>query len=362
MLDVPVAMPLSVDLDAGSWALVVAFCTLATFLSARRIFARGGVRRVARAVALMTFALSALAIAQEATARGMMYWRWRPIDEGAYPFGPFVNRNHFGTWAILAVPLILGYMAAHISAHRQDPRSHVPWRARLRVAADSRTVLLMAAAMLTVVAAFVSLSRSAMFGLAMALLAGAWFRQPEGSAARQRPARWLIAGLLLATIAILFRVDPTAIGERVAAAPVSLAGRLAIWNDTLPVVRDFWLTGTGAGTYETVMLLYQRSMPEVRFNQAHNHYLQLAAEGGLLLGIPLVLAFRAFVRDATEMITRDDSGMYYLRAGAICGLLGVSAQSLFETGLATPANAFLAAALAAIAVHVPLRAERSGDA
>ena len=361
-LDVPAALPLSLDLDAGSWALVVAFCALATFLSARHIFARGGVRRIARAVALMTFALSAIALAQEATGRGMMYWRWRPIDEGAAPFGPFVNRNHFGTWAILAVPLVLGYMAAHVSAHRQDPRSHVPWRVRLRLAGGSRTGLLMAAAVLPVVAVFVSLSRSAMFGLAVALVAGAWFRQPEGSAARQRPARWLIAGLLLATVAVLFRVDPAAIGERLTAAPVSLAGRLAIWSDTLPVLRDFWLTGTGAGTYETVMLLYQRSMPEVRFNQAHNHYLQLAAEGGLLLGIPLVLALRAFMRDAAEMMTTDDSGMYYVRAGAICGLLGASAQSLFETGLATPANAFLAAVLAAVAVHLPLRADRSGDA
>jgi O-antigen ligase len=213
-----------------------------------------------------------------------------------------------------------------------------------------------------VVAVFVSLSRSAMFGLGVTFLAGAWFRRPDGSAARQRHARWLTAGVLLAGAAVFFRVDPAAVGERIAAAPVSLAGRLAIWHDTWPVVRDFWLTGTGAGTYETVMLLYQRSMPEVRFNQAHNHYLQLAAEGGLLLAVPLVLALVAFVRDVNERLTTDDSGMYYMRAGAICGLLGVAAQSLFETGLTTPANAFLAAVLAAIVVHVPLRSNRSGEA
>lgn len=362
VLDVPESLPLSLDLDTGSWAWVVAGCALTTFLSARHIFARGGVRRVTRAIGLMTFTLSAIAIAQEATGRGLMYWRWRPIDEGAAPFGPFVNRNHFGTWAILAVPLVLGYLAAHVRAHRQDPRGHVPWRARLRGAADSRALLLTTTAVVPVVAVFVSLSRSAIFGMGVAFLAGAWFRQPDGSAARRRPAWWLSAGLLLAGAAVFFRVDPTAVGERIAAAPVSFAGRLAIWHDTWPVVRDFWLTGTGAGTYETVMLLYQRSMPEVRFNQAHNHYLQLAAEGGLLLAVPLGLALVAFVRDVNEMITTDDSGMYYLRAGAICGLLGVAAQSLFETGLTTPANAFLAAVLAAVVVHVPIRSNRSGEA
>jgi O-antigen ligase len=158
------------------------------------------------------------------------------------------------------------------------------------------------------------------------------------------------------------RIDPVTLGTRLAAAPVSAASRLAIWRDTLPVIRDFWLTGTGAGTYETVMLVYQRSTPEVRFNQAHNHYLQLAAEGGLLLAIPLVMGLRAYVRAVHETMTSDTSGMYFVRAGALCGLAGAAAQSLWETGLTTPANALLAAVLAAIVVHVPIRADRSGDA
>ena len=126
------------------------------------------------------------------------------------------------------------------------------------------------------------------------------------------------------------------------------------------MIRDFWLTGTGAGTYETVMLVYQRSMPEIRFNTAHNHYLQFLAEGGLLLGAPLLLAVRGLWRDAGEMITTDDSAMYFVRAGAICGLAGAAAQSLWDTGLTTPANAYLAAVLVAFLVHAPIR-HRPGD-
>ena len=368
-LEVPRALPLSIDVDAGVWASLVAACALTTYLTARRVFARGGVRRVIRATAAIGFAVSVIALAQDATGHGLMYWRWRPIDEGAYPFGPFVNRNHFGTWVVLAVPLVLGYLAAHATAHqRSSPAAR--WPARLAALADSRSIWLTAAVVFMLVALVVTLSRSAWFGIAVAIALAPWFRRAHGRAgenrpfdvAQGRPERWIAAGLLLAAVAALILVDPTTLGARIAAAPVSLAGRIEIWRDTLPVLRDFWLTGTGAGTYETVMLLYQRSSLEVRFNQAHNHYLQLAAEGGVLLAIPLLLACRAYVRDAAAAIRHDHSGMYFVRAGACCGLAGAAAQSVWETGLTTPANAVLAAVLAAIVIHAPIRSDRPEDA
>ncbi|HEX9365884.1 MAG TPA: hypothetical protein VF921_04615, partial [Vicinamibacterales bacterium] len=120
---------------------------------------------------------------------------------------------------------------------------------------------------------------------------------------------------------------------------------------TMPVVRDFWLTGSGAGTFETVMLVYQRTPSLFRINAAHNQYLQVAAEGGLLIGTPVVAALVLFARAAREALAGDDSGMYFLRAGALGGLVGVAVQSVWETGLTAPANAVLAAIVAAIVVH-----------
>jgi hypothetical protein len=42
--------------------------------------------------------------------------------------------------------------------------------------------------------------------------------------------------------------------------------------ETPPIIRDFPLTGTGAGTFPTAMLVYQQSDRRLFFNQAHNHY------------------------------------------------------------------------------------------
>ena len=48
--------------------------------------------------------------------------------------------------------------------------------------------------------------------------------------------------------------------------------------------------------------------------------------------------------------------MYFIRAGALSGLVGVALQSVWETGLTIPANAALAAVLAAILLHRPAQA------
>jgi hypothetical protein len=58
-----------------------------------------------------------------------------------------------------------------------------------------------------------------------------------------------------------------------------------------------------------------------------------------------------FVAAAVRKLRADMSGMYWIRAGAVCGLAGVAAQSVWDTGLTAPANAFLAAITAAIVVH-----------
>lgn len=356
------AVPLSVNLPASAGAVLLYGAALLLFFTARQIFDSGGVRLTARSVALTGLILSALALAQDATGAGMMYWRWRPLQEGAPPFGPFVNRNYFATWALMAVPLCIGYLTAHASAH-PGPPAHTNWRRKVVAWLDARGALLLASAALLILAAAASLSRSGMFGLLAALVCGGELaRRHEGSLVTKsaRSAMVVVAAGSVAAFAILTQVGPAALAGRLAAADVAIADRVTIWRDTIPVIRDFWLTGTGVGTYGTAMAVYQQSSLGVLFNHAHNHYLQVAAEGGLMLTVPVLLALGAFARIAWRRLDADRSGMFWLRAGAASGLAGAAAQSLWETGLTLPANAALAAVLAAIVVHVPGRFGPSG--
>jgi O-antigen ligase len=111
------------------------------------------------------------------------------------------------------------------------------------------------------------------------------------------------------------------------------------------------MTGTGAGTYRVAMLYYQRADRIVQFNQAHNHYLQVAAEGGIVLAGLALAGLIVLTRTIGRRLESESTGAYWIRAGAACGLLAVALQSVWETGLVMPANAALAAVLAAIACH-----------
>lgn len=351
----PAWLPLTIDEDSTAGTLLVNAALLVMFLTALRIFSIGGVRLFARGVSVAGLVLSLIALAQAATARGLMYWRWKPLMEGGEPFGPYVNKNHFATWAVLAIPLAIGYLAAHSSAHRSRSSPLMPLRHRIVLFFDGRAMLLAAAAAVMGVALIMTLSRSGLFGMAVAAALAVALRLRHNGDGHGRALWWMAAAGSLAALQVLASMPLETLTQRLARTQVSAADRLVIWKDTLPMIRDFWLTGTGAGTYETGMLVYQRASPGVRFNQAHNHYLQAAAEGGVLLCAPLFTALALYVKQGWRRVAAEHSGVYWIRAGALCGLAGAAAQSVWETGLAIPANAALACVMAAIVIHEPRR-------
>jgi O-antigen ligase len=198
------------------------------------------------------------------------------------------------------------------------------------------------------VALLVTMSRSGILALTIAV---AWFGVAQRRRSAVRRVGWIVGVVVLIVGFALARADLPALAERFGHAGTGVRDRVKIWSDTLPIVQDFWLVGTGAGTYRSAMLVYQRADRTVQFNQAHNHYLQAAAEGGAVL-VCLFLALVATLVSATRrQLAGDSSGAYWIRAGAACGLLAVALQSLWETGLVMPANAALAAVLAAIAAY-----------
>jgi O-antigen ligase len=134
--------------------------------------------------------------------------------------------------------------------------------------------------------------------------------------------------------------------------------RMSIWRESLSIVRDFWVAGTGAGTYSDAMTLYQETRLWVgsmqrwaHFNTAHSHYVQLLCEGGLLLTVPALVAFLSVAVLGRRAIRADKGEMFWVRTGAFASLAGLAVQSVWEVALIMPANAVLAGALAGLLLH-----------
>ncbi|MEW6320221.1 MAG: O-antigen ligase family protein [Acidobacteriota bacterium] len=340
--------PLTLDAAATRQALLVLASTILVFFTTRAALESGGIRRLCRGLAGLGAVLAIAAVIQRAATPGLVFGFWAPLDPGARPFGPFVNRNHFAAWMLLAVPVVAGYLVAHIRIHLADART---WRDRVHLFAASGGPLLAAAVMAMGLALLATLSRSALLGLGAAAVA-AWLLS-RGRRARNQPGAGTVLAVAGAALVVLLAfVDVDAWATRFDATLASSpTDRAAVWRESMPVVADFPIAGTGAGTYGFAMLVYQQSDRHAYFNQAHSHYLQVAVEGGALLLLCLMLGLAGLARAGRHALASDRSEVFWIRVGAAGSLVGIAVQSIWETALRMPADAYLCAVVAALLLH-----------
>ncbi len=126
----------------------------------------------------------------------------------------------------------------------------------------------------------------------------------------------------------------------------SIQGRLNFWGAGLRIFRDYPIFGTGAGTFGAIHPVYQR---DVRFyaKDAHNLYLQTAAEMGLVgaIALAILLVSIAALWIRTLHATRN-TGAYPLVAGVGLGLIAFFVHSALDMNWSFPANPAMAFALA----------------
>jgi O-antigen ligase len=348
--------PVSID-PAKTMLGLGLFGAFALFLlGATRTVSNVGARPLAMAVMFLGILLTVLALVQLAinpNAREftLIYGFWRPKYVST-PFGPFVNPNHYAGWMLMALPLVmcLGYGTFERARLDAPPGTSQP--GRFAMAEEGGVVALCAFAFLVMgVSLVMTRSRSGIACLAIATsLIGAMIAKRQPSARARASIAAAFALLLLGTVAWAGVENTIVKFQSTQAARVS---RLGAWRDTLRIISDSPLTGTGFDTYGRAMQLYQTPPRTVYFLEAHNDYLQILAEGGLLVGLPVLVAIVIFAGDVQRRFKEAPKvGLtYWLRVGAVVGLVSVAVQSFVEFSLQMPGNAAFFAVLAAIALH-----------
>jgi hypothetical protein len=338
------ARPISLLPNATAMALAIDVAVALAFWSTQRALRRGGLRWLARTVATLGLVTAPISVIHHMNLVPALDTLWPIARRDLRPWGPFMNRNDFAGWMLLGSMLTLGYLVARLEAHHHGDEPLDIGRAF-----DATGARIGAALVVMVGAIFVSLSRSGLLGVGVALVVFGLMGGGRLAPVRRRglaavALAVIAAGAVFANLGALSTRLQLTVSE-------GLTGRVSEWQQTWPMAMDFWQAGVGVGAYARVMTLYQTSLRLITIAHADNEPLQLFAEGGLLVGIPVFLMLAGFVVTAARRARADRTRLFWIRAGAVGGLAGVAAQNLVEMTLRVPATGLLVVTLAAIAVH-----------
>lgn len=320
-------------------------------LGSARLISLRGPRPLAHAIAIVGVLLAMGAIIQKSLFTGRIYGFWTP-QTGGNPFGPFVNKNHFAGWMTMALPVTLGLLCGGIARGMRQVKPTFRDRLLWLSSTDaSRLVLIAGAAAVMALSVVLTFSRSGIaatsFGLALIGVV-AVCRQGRRTRGAMTTSYVVLLGV---TVSAWVGVD-TIIGLFANTDWSSFNQRRGAWADARAIASMFPLTGTGLNTYGVATLFYQQHDLAWHYGEAHNEYLQLAAEGGMLLTVPAVLCVAALAAVVWRRFREETSTSgYWVRVGALTGLAAIGLQSMVEFSLQMPGNAALFAVLCGIAIH-----------
>lgn len=285
----------------------------------------------------------------------LVYGFWQPAY-GAAPYGPFINKNHFAGWMVMVLPIIAGYAyALFLDTPRPERPGAGAWARWLTTVDASRFVLVSTVGLAMCLVVVLTGSRSGIASLVVAFLVLGYAVWRSIASGRRR--LFAVGYLALLVAGALAWGGADQLISRFGNVPQELDGRFSAWRDSGRIFADFPFFGTGLGTYGLAMLVYQTSDRASMYAQAHNDYIQLGVEGGLLVLVPAAVVVGLIVKSIRRRLTsgQDDPMTAWVRVGAVAGLVGIAAQSLVEFSLQMPGNAVLFVVLVAIAIHRPAR-------
>jgi O-antigen ligase len=141
---------------------------------------------------------------------------------------------------------------------------------------------------------------------------------------------------------------------------ISSGIRLNIDRDAISMFRRKPLLGWGLGTFPTVYPQFRSFYTNFFVNEAHNDYLQLLTETGLL-GFAVMLWFIAVLyRNGFRKIGNWMSSVTSaVTLACLLGCTGILVHSFFDFNLQIPANAALFYVFCTLAASPPLLQQRS---
>jgi O-antigen ligase len=277
------------------------------------------------------FVVSLFGIVQYFTFNGKLYW-CVSLPAGVSPFGPFVNPNHFSGFVELIAPLGLA-MLFFPSRRREE----VP--------------LLLLFTIVQIGAVFLAASRAGIIVVVLefALLAFLSRIHRRRKQLVRATAIGLLAGGMILWLGVTKALERF---ELLVHQGVNRELRVAMNKDTWRIFQDHPLMGTGLGTLIVVYPRYESFYNGTTVDHAHNDFLELLADTGLVGGVCGALFIGLlFRRGLANFQVAAGGSARALVAGPLVGCAGMLLHSFVDFNLHIPSNALTFLLLASLATR-----------
>ncbi len=301
---------------------------------------------IVRTVTIFGFLLAFLGIIQYFTSPGKIYWV-KELPQ-SLPFGPFYNRHHFAAYMELAMSVPLGLLFS--GAIERDKRP-----------------LYIFAVILMGIALIMTGSRGAMISVVAEVIFLVAFmgfrREKEAEVKAEKSGRVRAAlmhvGLALALVLVLVGGAVLFGGEEALSRMVGTVsmddpttGRAHFWGVTLDIIRNHPVMGSGLGSYGVAFTQYDTRGGAFRLEQAHNDYLQVISDAGIIGAVLAIFFIVTLFRMGFARRETDDLFRRGVATGALAGCFAALVHSFFDFTLHTTANALLFLMLAMLATVI----------
>ena len=340
---VPFVRSLSLD-PYSTRFILIQVTALLIYFSASLVFidTPKRLRLLVRTITIFGFFLAIFGLTQSFTTNKVYWIRELPQSQ---PFGPFINRHHFAGYMELALALPLGLLFSG------------------SLEKEKRFIYLFAVGLMSV-ALIMTNSRGGLISLLaeiVFLVAVAGFRRnekkwrsPQKTSGLKTTA--IRVGLALTMVVVTLGAVTLLGGDNALTRLLGslntddpTMGRAHFWAVTVDIIKTHPILGIGLGAFSVVYTRYDSRNGLFRLEQAHNDYLQVLSDGGIVgaaLGLFFIISlFRlGFARRESH-----DDFRRGVATGALAGCFAVLVHSFFDFTLHTPSNALLFLILAALA-------------
>ena len=330
-----ITVPRTISLDPFSTQVVAlhifALCIFFA-ISIIMIDTAGRLRRIVNVITLFGFLYAFFAILQSVLSPDKIYGIYKPL--AGVPFGSFVNKHNYAAIIEMAMGLPMGLI--FVGAIRSEKKM-------LYVVA----IALMGSSLL------LSGSRGGLVALfAEIILIVILTSRAKGR--KNLILKASLSGLLLVAAvggAIFVGGDTslTRFSDSITSEDIS-SSRTHIWAITLKVIGESLPLGAGLGAYAQAYTRFDTSGGYERVEQAHNDYLQIVADAGVVGMIIGALFLFWFFREGIKNARVTNTYRRGIAVGAFAGCFAIHIHSLFDFVLHITAVSVMFLTLAAILV------------